>query len=79
MSASCAASASARTKVDDLRRARQRQRERQLPPPPALGLQMFAVISMMIRFAPQQPQAFVLSWQSDSAACALVLPIDDPI
>jgi ATP-dependent Clp protease adaptor protein ClpS len=39
---------------------------------------MFAVISMIIRFAPQHPQAIVLSWQSDTAGPALVLPIDDP-
>ena len=64
--ASCAASARARMKVTTWG-ARASAWERQSPPPPALGLQMFAVISTMIRFAPQQPQALVLSWQTDSA------------
>jgi ATP-dependent Clp protease adaptor protein ClpS len=33
---------------------------------------------MMIRFALQQSQALVLSWQTDAIASTLVLPIDDP-
>ena len=39
---------------DDLRRARKQPWSASRPRAPALGLQKFAVISMMIRFAPQQ-------------------------
>src|SRR5262245_21142463 len=77
MNASWAARARASTKVR-ICGARASSVERQSPPPLALGFQKFAVISMMIRFALQQPQAVVLSWQSDSAGGALVLPFDDP-
>src|SRR3954471_21912675 len=76
INASWAASASASRKVTTWG-ARASAAERQSPPPPALN-QVLAVISMMIRFAPQQPQAIVLIWQSDSASRALVLPFDDP-
>src|SRR5687768_18391992 len=77
MNASWAARASARTKVT-IWGARDSPNERQSLPRTALVLQSLAVISMMIRFAPQQPQALVLSWQTDSAGGALVLPFDDP-
>jgi hypothetical protein len=60
ISANCAATASASTNVR-IWGARASAEERQSLPPPALGLQSFAVISMMIRFAPQQPQAIVLA------------------
>ena len=53
--------------MSDLRRAR-KHGARKSPPPLAPGFQKFAVISMMIRFALQQPQALVLSWQSDGIA-----------
>src|SRR6185295_18023422 len=77
MNASWAASARASTKVATWG-ARASTVARKSPPPPAPGFQKFAVISMMIRFALQHPQALVLSWQTDSTSCALVLPIDDP-
>src|SRR5919108_714855 len=76
-SASCVAMSKASTNVT-IWGANTSAFERQSPPCPAPGLHTFAAISMMIRFAPQHPQAIVLSRQTDMETCALVLPIDDP-
>ena len=70
--------ASARTKVTTCG-ARASAVERQSPPPLALELQVFAVISMMIRFAPQQPQALVLSSQTDVGSRVTCVAIGRPL